>query len=137
MLSIAVVVGAALLWLGLLFGIALCGTPAWRAGPPLAPRLRAVAGGLLHLVDLLRHRHPGRALATAAAADLRRHAVALRAGAGAMRSWCGWRAKAPMHLDRRPDRDPARQDAWLAAAVTRVAALGLIPYIALQLKAVP
>ena len=46
--------------------------PADAVRPPLAPRLCAVAGGALHLVDVLRDGHPGRALRLAAAADVPR-----------------------------------------------------------------
>src|SRR5690606_11707355 len=57
-------------------------TPSGAVRAALAARVRAVAGGALHLVVVLRHGHPGRALRLAAAADLPRRHCLLRAGRG-------------------------------------------------------
>ena len=64
------VVLAGLAWLGGLFAVALWGKPRGRAGARLGGGVRAVAGGVLHLLDLLRHGHAGGAVGLVAAADL-------------------------------------------------------------------
>ena len=138
MLSDPLVIVAALLWLGLLFGAAIWAERRPQLlGAALAVRVQPVAGGVLHLVDLLRHRDPGAALGLADPADLHRHDPAVRLRLRRSCAGC-WRSRASRTRPRSPtwSRPGCGKHSGLAAAITFVAVLGIIPYIALQLKAV-
>lgn len=137
MLSVAAVVAAALLWLALLFGIALYAerhpgvlARQWRHVYALSLAVYCTSWTFYGTVtQAARYDWPlpptfvGTLLlyAFAAAAMLRLVELARSTGAGSIADLIATRLG---------------RDAWLAAGVTLVAALGLIPYIALQLKAV-
>ncbi|HMT37787.1 MAG TPA: hybrid sensor histidine kinase/response regulator, partial [Thermomonas sp.] len=137
MLSIAVVVGAALLWLGLLFGIALYaerrpGVLArhWRHVYALSLAVYCTSWTFFGTVtQAARYDWP---LPPTFVGTLLLYVLA----AGAMLQLV--RLARSTNATSIADLIATRlgKDAWLAAAVTLVAALGLIPYIALQLKAV-
>ena len=88
---------------------AVCRTPSRCAVAPLATRLHPLAGSALHLVDFLRHRHPGGALWLAAATDLHRRDPVLHAGTGVHDAAGAIGARQQCHLDRRPDRHASGQ----------------------------
>ena len=137
MLSVVVVVGAALLWLGLLFGIALYaerrpGVLArhWRHVYALSLAVYCTSWTFFGTVtQAARYDWP---LPPTFVGTLLLYVLA----AGAMLQLV--RLARSTNATSIADLIATRlgKDAWLAAAVTLVAALGLIPYIALQLKAV-
>ena len=75
-----------------------------RAGGALAPRLRAVAGGALHLVDLLRHGDAGRAHGWPLPPTFLGAIAAVRAGGRVPGAAGAAGARDQRHLDRRPGR---------------------------------
>jgi Na+/proline symporter len=72
----------------------------------------------------------------AAAAHLRRHHPAVCARRGVLLRLVRWRANSNATSIADLIATRLGKDAWLAAAVTRGRLLGMIPYLALQLKAV-
>ena len=135
MLSSGVVVTAALVWLGLLFAGGVRRAPAARVRAPgrrsTPCRWRCTARR-----GPSRHRHPGRALRLAAAADLRRTIALYALGTGLLVKLV--RQVRETNATSLADFIATRlgKDGWLAAVVTLVALVGIVPYIALQLKAV-
>src|SRR5688572_23711674 len=137
MLSVAVVVSAALLWLGLLFGTALYAernprvlAGQWRYVYALSLAVYCTSWTFFGTVtQAARYDWPlpptfvGTLLLYAFAAVAMQRLVKLAHASNAT-------SIADLIATR------LGKDAWLAATVTLVAALGLIPYIALQLKAV-
>lgn len=137
MLSVAVVVSAALLWLGLLFGTALYAernprvlAGQWRYVYALSLAVYCTSWTFFGTVtQAARYDWPlpptfvGTLLLYAFAAIAMQRLVRLAHASNAT-------SLADLIATR------LGKDAWLAATVTLVAALGLIPYIALQLKAV-
>ena len=137
MLSVAVVVSAALLWLGLLFGTALYAernprvlAGQWRYVYALSLAVYCTSWTFFGTVtQAARYDWPlpptfvGTLLLYAFAAMAMQRLVRLAHASNAT-------SIADLIATR------LGKDAWLAATVTLVAALGLIPYIALQLKAV-
>src|SRR5688572_19183541 len=136
MLSVAVVVSAALLWLGLLFGTALYAernprvlAGQWRYVYALSLAVYCTSWTFFGTVtQAARYDWPlpptfvGTLLLYAFAAMAMQRLVRLAHASNAT-------SIADLIATR------LGKDAWLAATVTLVAALGLIPYIALQLKA--
>ncbi len=111
MLSDPLVLVAALLWLGLLFGAAIWAERRPQlAGSVLADRVQPVAGGVLHLVDLLWHGDPGAALGLADPADLHRHHPALCVRFRLPAPPASNRARTEFDLAGRPGRHPAWQE---------------------------
>src|SRR5688572_33104680 len=137
MLSVTVVVSAALLWLGLLFGTALYAerhprvlAGQWRHVYALSLAVYCTSWTFFGTVtQAARYDWPlpptfiGTLLLYAFAAVAMGRLVRLAQASNAT-------SLADLIATR------LGKDAWLAATVTAVAALGLIPYIALQLKAV-
>jgi Na+/proline symporter len=135
-LSATVIVLAGLFWLGLLFGAALWGER--------RPQLLARHWGAVYALSLAVYctswtfygtvtqaARSGWPLPPTFVGTIMLYASA----SGCCCAWCALAREQQQQLDRRPDRHPPGQGAWLAAAVTAVAVLGMIPYLALQLKA--